>query len=89
MVARAALVDRLGSLLVQDSAQQMIVLGLQLQASPLDLGLLVAAEPVLVEPGLAPELLLLLALVLELGSVLTLLLGLVLVPETVLGDLLG
>ena len=89
MVARAALVDRLGSLLVQDSAQQMVVLGLPLQGSTLDLGLLVAAEPVLVEPGLAPELLLLLALVLELGSVLTLLLGLVLVPETVLGDLLG
>ena len=55
----------------------------------MDLGLLVAAEPVLVEPGLTPELLLLLALVLELGSVLTLLLGLVLVPETVPGDLLG
>ena len=76
------MVDRLGSLPVQDSAQQMVGLDLLLQGS----GLLVAAEPVLVEPGLAPELLLLLALVLELDSALTLLLvlELVLARETVL-----
>ena len=81
-----ALVDRLGSLPVQDSARQMVVPDLLQQGSTLGLVLLVAAEPVLVEPGLALELLLLLALVLELDSALTLLLvlELVLVRETVL-----